>query len=96
MPIKKATTINVVDEILAVDGYYVYLLLCQNGALYCGWTTNLKRRYIQHLNKKGAKYTKANPPIELYYYESFTNAKDARKREYQIKQFSRQEKLDLK
>lgn len=92
---KKSNT-DVLDTLPAVDGYYVYLLLCQNGSLYCGWTTNTKRRYLQHQNKLGAKYTKANPPIGLYYYECLSSSKEARKREYQIKRLSRQEKIDLK
>lgn len=50
-----------------IDGFYVYLLLCENNALYCGYTTNLKRRYQAHVSGKGAKYTKAFKVKQLYY-----------------------------
>lgn len=77
------------------DGFYVYLIRCVDDSLYCGWTTNLLKRYEKHVNGKGAKYTKAHPPMEVYYYESFEDATSARKREYEIKQMHRQDKLKL-
>lgn len=85
-----------IDEILDEDGYYVYLLQCENGAFYCGWTVNLKKRWQKHCSKKGAKYTRANPPVCLYYFESLASASEARKREYEIKQMSHKEKEALK
>lgn len=85
----------VLDDIPSIDGYYVYLLLCNNGALYCGWTTNLHQRFHQHRQGKGAKYTRANPPKKIYYYESMVDASSARKREYAIKQMTHKEKLLL-
>ena len=78
------------------SGYYVYLLRCEDDSLYCGWTTNLKRRYEKHCSGKGAKYTRAHKPIEVFYYEEHVDAGSARKREYEIKQLNRSEKLKLK
>lgn len=78
------------------DGCYVYLLRCDDDTLYCGWTTNLKKRYQKHQSGKGAKYTRAHKPVELYYYECCEDASSARKREYEIKQLSREQKLKLK
>ena len=81
---------------LDIDGYYVYLLLCEDGSYYCGYTTNLKKRYQAHISGKAAKYTKAHKVKALYYYESFDNKSDAMKREYQIKQLTHQQKQALK
>lgn len=78
------------------DGYYVYLLRCEDDTLYCGWTMNLKKRYQKHQSGKGAKYTRAHKPVEVYYYECLEDASSARKREYEIKQLSREQKLKLK
>ena len=78
------------------DGFYVYLLRCCDESLYCGWTTNLRKRFYDHVMKNGAKYTKAHRPLELYYFESCEDAASARKREYAIKQLSRREKLALR
>lgn len=83
------------NELPKADGYYVYLLRCIDETLYCGWTTNLLKRYEKHVNGKGAKYTKAHPPMEVYYYEVCKDATTARKREYEIKQMNRQDKLKL-
>ncbi len=79
-----------------VDGFYVYLLRCEDDSFYCGYTTNLKRRYQAHVSGKGAKYTRAHKVKELYYYECFDNKIDAMKREYQLKQLSHQQKQALK
>lgn len=48
-----------------------------------------------HNEKKGARYTRSRGPVELVYYENFEIKQDAQKREYAIKQLSRQKKLDL-
>ena len=74
---------------------YVYVLRCSDNSLYTGWTNNLERRIKAHSNGRGAKYTRARLPVELVYFEEFEDKKDAMKREYAIKQLSRQEKLKL-
>ncbi len=35
--------------------FYTYVLLCDNGAYYKGFTNNLEHRYQQHVNGKGAR-----------------------------------------
>lgn len=44
---------------------------------------------------KGAKYTRGRLPVKLVYFEKFHDKKLAMKREYAIKQLSREEKLRL-
>jgi putative endonuclease len=75
--------------------YFTYILKCADDTLYCGFTDDLEKRLSCHNAKKGAKYTKGRLPVSLVYFESFTLKSDAMKREYRIKQMSRQEKLDL-
>jgi len=43
--------------------YYLYLLRCEGGSIYCGITTDLERRLKEHQSGKGAKYTKTHKPI---------------------------------
>ena len=74
---------------------YVYILKCCDNTLYTGWTTSLEKRLKTHNSGKGAKYTKSRLPVEIVYFEEFDNKIDAMKREYAIKQLSRQEKLRL-
>lgn len=74
---------------------YVYILKCKDDSLYTGWTNNLEKRFKAHSSGKGAKYTKARLPVELVYYEEFEDKIEAMKREYEIKQLKRVEKLKL-
>lgn len=82
-------------EIPERDGYYIYILTCKDQYFYCGWTTNLVQRYTMHFQGKGAKYTRAHPPIAITYWETFPDESSARKREYEIKQMTRKQKEAL-
>lgn len=74
---------------------YVYILKCSDNTLYTGWTTSLEKRLKAHNSGKGAKYTKPRLPVKIVYFEEFEDKKEAMKREYAIKQLSREEKLNL-
>lgn len=74
---------------------YTYMLQCKDGTLYTGWTNDLQKRLKAHNLGKGAKYTKSRRPVELVYYECYEEKQEAQRREYAIKQMSRQEKLKL-
>lgn len=74
---------------------YTYILKCRDGSLYTGWTNNLEKRVADHNAGKGAKYTKGRRPVELAYYEAFETREEAMRREYEIKQLSRDEKRKL-
>ncbi|MDX2298217.1 MAG: GIY-YIG nuclease family protein, partial [Xanthomonadaceae bacterium] len=39
--------------------WFVYLLECRGGRLYTGITVDVARRFAQHVNGKGARYTRA-------------------------------------
>ena len=46
--------------------YYVYVIECLNGSFYTGYTTNLERRYQEHLTGSlKCKYTRSFPPKRL-------------------------------
>ena len=74
---------------------YTYILKCSDNTFYTGWTNDLSKRLSAHNEGKGAKYTKGRTPVVLAYYECFTEKSAAMKREYEIKQLSRQEKEAL-
>ncbi len=77
------------------QGNYTYIVKCSDKTLYTGWTNNLKKRLEAHNSGKGAKYTKTRRPVELVYFEEYDTKQEAMKREYAIKQLSRQKKLAL-
>lgn len=77
--------------------WYMYVLLCADDSLYCGITTNLKRRLKQHNGeiKGGAKYTRGRRPCQFAYIKKAMNRSIASKLEYQFKQLSRKNKINL-
>ena len=76
--------------------FYVYIVECADQSLYVGCTNDLIQRIKQHNESKwGAHYTKIRRPVELKYSETFSNLKEARKRESEIKGWNRQKKLNL-
>ena len=74
---------------------YTYILRCADGSLYTGWTNNLEKRIAAHNAGTGGKYTRSHRPVSLVYYETFPTKEEAMKREYEIKQLTRDEKEAL-
>jgi putative endonuclease len=75
--------------------WFVYILRCADGSLYCGISTNLEQRIYLHNEGEGSKYVASRLPAVLVYSEPSENRSTASKREYQIKQLSREQKLQL-
>lgn len=76
--------------------YFTYILKCSDGTLYCGSTNNIDRRLEQHNHsKRGAHYTKIRRPVELVYTEAFESLGEARKREAELKNLRREQKMRL-
>lgn len=75
--------------------HYIYILRCQDDSLYTGYTNNIPKRFMAHIDKKGAKYTKSHPPKELIHIECFESKSEALRREYEVKSMTRQDRLHL-
>lgn len=76
--------------------HFTYILECADKTLYVGATNNLERRLEQHNNSKsGAHYTKIRRPVVLKYKEEFETLKESRRRESEIKSWSRSKKMEL-
>ncbi len=74
---------------------FTYIVKCNDGTYYTGWTTNLEKRVKAHNEGKGAKYTRTRGPVELVYYEEYEDKIEAMRREYAIKQLTRKQKEKL-
>ncbi len=74
------------------SGWRVYLVRCQDATLYCGSTTDIKRRVKEHNSGNGAKYTKSRRPVELVWSTPAKSRSDAFKKESAIKKLSRKQK----
>jgi len=78
-----------------MDAWIVYILECKDKTLYTGITNNLERRVQQHESGQGAKYTKGRGPFRIVYTEDCEDKSLALRREHEIKQLSRGDKLML-
>lgn len=75
-----------------LKNYYIYLIRCQDNSLYTGITTDIERRYKEHLEGRGAKYTKARGVSKLEIFFSCRGRADASKIEYYLKRLSKSNK----
>ena len=73
----------------------LYILRLRSGQLYIGSTTDLDQRYKAHCSGKASRTTKIDPPLGIAYTEEFETLPDARKREAQVKRWSRAKKEAL-
>ena len=77
--------------------WYVYILKCSDGTLYCGITCDVTRRIDEHnrLLPGGAKYTCSRRPVLLVSSAPFANRSEASRVEYRIKRVQRNKKISL-
>lgn len=77
--------------------YWVYILLCENQSYYTGYTDNLEKRYLSHLNGTGkCKYTRSFKPVHIAQCWLINEDKTlAMQLEREIKKRSRVQKMKL-
>jgi predicted GIY-YIG superfamily endonuclease len=73
----------------------VYILRLQSGGLYVGCTKDIHKRYQDHLNGNACQTTLTDQPVSLEYSEDYESFSEARRREAQIKRWSRAKKEAL-
>lgn len=80
-----------------MGSWQVYIARCADGTLYTGIARDVEKRIAAHNagNGAAANYTRSRRPVVLVYCEPAADRSSASKREYQIKQLSRAEKLAL-
>jgi putative endonuclease len=78
----------------APSPWILYLLECENGAYYAGITTDLERRFAEHVFGIGARYTRANPPKRVLAVKEFADRASASRAEAKLKRLPRAEKQD--
>jgi putative endonuclease len=81
-----ATSVTSTMTIKSVMPWFVYIIRTQDGQLYTGITTDVQRRWHEHLSgKKGARYFRTQTPQSLCYVEGHLDRSSASKREASIK-----------
>ena len=73
--------------------WFLYLLSCANGTYYAGITTDVAARFLAHQQGKGARYTRANPPVAVVAQAMYPDRSTASKAEWALKQLPRDQKL---
>ena len=75
--------------------YYVYIIQCDDGSFYTGYSKNPKSRMKLHMRGKGARYLRIHKPERLVHVEEFGTRAEAMKRERRVKSLSHAQKLRL-
>lgn len=70
----------------------LYLIECRNGSYYAGISNNVAARYAAHVAGRGARYTRANPPLQLIGSREYPDRSSAARAEWQIRQLPRERK----
>ncbi len=78
-----------------LNTYYFYILKCSDKSYYTGSTTDLKARIDRHNQGRGGTHTAKKRPVQLVHHERFSSYDDAKKRERQVKKWSRAKKEAL-
>ena len=74
------------------EAWFVYLLRCRDGTLYCGVTNDVERRLAAH-GRGRVKYTRGRLPVQIAHLESAAGRSAALKAEAAWKRLTRAQKL---
>ncbi|MFH1913754.1 MAG: GIY-YIG nuclease family protein [Pseudomonadota bacterium] len=78
-----------------MEPWFVYLLRCADGTLYCGVTNDVARRVARHNAGTASRYTRSRTPVTLIAAVSAPCKGDALRLEMAVKKQSRSRKLDF-
>ena len=71
----------------------LYLLECTGGSYYAGITNDLQARFSTHQQGKGARYTRAFPPLSILASKPYPDRASASVAEAQLKRLPKSKKL---
>jgi len=77
------------------NGWFVYILECADHSYYVGISQDVDKRVEEHNSKVGARYTRILSPVKLVWREPHSDAASARRREIQLKKWTRRKKVAL-
>ena len=83
------------DKSIYNNPWFVCIAECCDSILYVGVAKDVYKRIEDHNNTNKCRYTRFRKPLKLVYKELCSNYNIARKRELEIKRFSRKKKLEL-
>ena len=83
------------DRAPAPSPAWAYLVRCEDGSLYAGWTTDLARRLQRHRGGRGARYTRMRGAVQLAYARRCADKSDALRQEAALKRMTKADKETL-
>lgn len=75
--------------------WFTYIIECEDGSFYIGVTDNLQRRFQEHKEGRGGRYTFLHKPKKLVFSEFFKTKEEALKRKKQLKGWTHRKKENL-
>jgi len=75
--------------------WHVYIIETDDHFYYTGISTDIEKRFTQHANGKGAKFFNLHAPLKIVYSENDHTRSSASKREAEIKNLTKKEKIKL-
>jgi len=74
--------------------WYLYMIRCNDGALYTGISNDVDKRFNMHQEsgKQGSKYLRGKGPLELVFQKKAGDKSDALKMELEIKKLTKPQK----
>ncbi len=73
----------------------LYLIRCGDGKLYTGISNDVPKRFSQHTDGNGAKFTRGKGPLELVFHQEVGDRSRASKLEWRVKRLQKREKEKL-
>jgi putative endonuclease len=77
------------------SAWFVYLLECRGGRIYTGIATDVDRRLAEHRAGRGARFTRAHPPVRELARLPCADRPEALRREAAIKRLTPSAKREL-
>lgn len=78
-----------------MSDWSVYLIRCGQGQLYTGISNDVERRFEQHKQGRGAKFTRGRGPLHLEFFQEVGDRSLASRLEWRIKKLHRRDKERL-
>lgn len=73
--------------------YWLYLVECEGGSYYAGIALDVEQRFFSHVFGRGARYTRAHPPLRVLAATLYSSKGEALSAEYRLKHVPRADKL---
>lgn len=80
-----------------MSDWFLYIIQCNDGSLYTGITTDVERRFAEHVSQRRrcAKYVKGKAPLTLVFSEQIGDKGPAYRVERKVKSLPKKRKMAL-